>query len=274
MNDSLLGLGLHVLRLGVWLALLVALFVPLERVFALRPSAVLRRGIWQDVGFYFVSSLLPGLVVGVPLALLATGARAALPAPMTQWLGDLPVWGRVAIGLVLAEIGAYWGHRWSHEIPLLWRFHALHHEAEHMDFLVNTRAHPVDMVFTRLCALAPLYALGLAGPAQPQGGTVAALVLVIGAAWGFFIHANVRWRFGLLEHLIASPAFHHWHHTSQGRLDINYAPLLPWIDRLFGTLHLPRESWPETYGIAPTEPSEAATPSPRPAVEGAAHRPV
>jgi len=58
------------------------------------------------------------------------------------------------------DFGAYWGHRASHHIPFLWRFHAIHHSAEHMDWLVNTRAHPVDMVFTRLSGLVPVYRAG------------------------------------------------------------------------------------------------------------------
>ena len=67
------------------------------------------------------------------------------------------------------EIGYYWGHRWSHEIPFLWRFHSIHHSAEEIDFLVNTRAHPFDMVFGRFCGLVPMYVLGLGGPVGPVG---------------------------------------------------------------------------------------------------------
>jgi sterol desaturase/sphingolipid hydroxylase (fatty acid hydroxylase superfamily) len=67
--------------------------------------------------------------------------------------------------------------------------------------------------------------------------------------WGFFIHSNVRWRLGPLEWLIATPAFHHWHHTVGEQRDRNYAPMLPWIDRIFGTYHLPRNEWPSGYGI-------------------------
>lgn len=254
------GLGIGFARLCAWLALLAALFVPLERLFALYPQAVFRRAIWADLGFYFLNSLLPGFVLGLPLGLLASGVHAALPG-VVQAAESLPLWARLCLGLLVGEIGAYWGHRLTHVVPFLWQFHAVHHDAEHMDWLVNTRSHPVDMVFTRLCTLAPLYALGLGGPATLANSTVPALVLVIGSLWGFFVHANLRWRFGVLEHLVATPAFHHWHHTKEGPINRNYSSTLPWLDRVFGTYHLPREQWPDSYGITEA-PQEAA---PRPA---------
>jgi sterol desaturase/sphingolipid hydroxylase (fatty acid hydroxylase superfamily) len=84
------------------------------------------------------------------------------------------------------------------------------------------------------------------------------LVLVVGSAWGFFIYANLRWRFGPLEWLVATPAFHHWHHTNDGPAYVNknYAPMLPWIDRIFGTLYLPKDKRPEHYGIDSPIPSD------------------
>ena len=33
-----------------------------------------------------------------------------------------------------------------------------------MDWLVNTRAHPLDIVFVRLCGFIPMYALGQHNP--------------------------------------------------------------------------------------------------------------
>jgi sterol desaturase/sphingolipid hydroxylase (fatty acid hydroxylase superfamily) len=150
--------------------------------------------------------------------------------------------------MVVGEIVFYWGHRWSHEIPLLWRFHAIHHSARHINFLVNTRAHPVDLVFTRLCGLLLLQACGLASAVGGHPTLVPALVLFIGSLWSFFIHANVRWRLGPFEELIASPAFHHWHHTLDDHNDHNFAPMLPFMDRLFGTFYLPK-IWPSAYGI-------------------------
>src|ERR1019366_3559188 len=75
------------------------------------------------------------------------------------------------------------------------------------------------------------------------------LVILIGTLWGFFIHANERWRFGWLERLISSPGFHHWHHTNEGRISKNYAAMLPWMDKLFGTYYVPKNQWPVKYGI-------------------------
>lgn len=248
--------GTEVLRLAIWLVLLAAVFVPLERLFAVHPKMVRRPAVLADLGFYFLNSLLPSFVLSLPLALLATAVHAVIPAPVEDAISAAPIWARLCVGLVVGELGAYWGHRLTHMVPFLWQFHAVHHNAEHMDWLVNTRSHPVDMVFTRLCTLVPLYVLGLGSSAQVSGSTVPALVLVVGAAWGFLVHANVRWRFGLLEHLVASPAFHHWHHVKDGPVNRNFSSMLPWLDRVFGTFHLPVGQWPDSYGIKPMERAE------------------
>ena len=238
--------AIDVLRLALWLAVLAAVFVPLERWFALRAAPAWRRQSGVDLAYYFISSLLPAALLALPMALLAMALRHVLPDALSTWADAMPGWGRWGLALVIGEIGTYWGHRWSHEIPLLWRFHAVHHSAEHMDWLVNTRAHPVDMVFVRLCGLVPLYALGLL---QASTGKTQSVALAFATTfWGFCIHANLRWRFGWLEQLIATPAFHHWHHTRTEHIDRNYATMFPWMDRVFGTLHLPRQ-WPREYGV-------------------------
>ena len=242
--------ALQLFRLFVWLVLLTVIFAPLERLFALHPQKLFRKAILTDLGYYFLSSLMPSVLLGVPLAFVAWGVHHFVPSAVTMTVGGLPAWLRIAAALMVGDIGFYWGHRWSHEIPLLWRFHAIHHSAEHVDYLVNTRAHPVDMVFTRLCGLIPLYILGLAAPMRGSASVIPVLVLIVGSAWGFFVHANVRWRFGLLEWFISTPAFHHWHHTNDGPAFINknYAPMMPWVDRIFGTLYLPKTQ-PARYGI-------------------------
>jgi sterol desaturase/sphingolipid hydroxylase (fatty acid hydroxylase superfamily) len=64
------------------------------------------------------------------------------------------------------------------------------------------------------------------------------------------IHSNVRLRFGPLRFLLASPEFHHWHHSNDREArDKNFAGQLPFLDALFGSLHMPRGQMPRTYGM-------------------------
>jgi len=249
-----LVLLLPVLRACVWLVLLAVIFVPLERLFALHPQKIFRKAILTDVAYYFLSSLTVGFLLGVPLALVAWLVHRAIPGAFTSAVTAWPAWLRIVAALVVGEIGVYWGHRWSHEIPFLWGFHAIHHSAEHVDFLVSSRSHPVDLVFTRLCGLIPMYVLGLAAPLRGMAGLVPVLVLLLGTVWGFFIHANVGWRFGWLEWIVSTPHFHHWHHTQEDHINRNYASMLPIMDVLFGTSYLPKGHWPRKYGIQGTMP--------------------
>jgi sterol desaturase/sphingolipid hydroxylase (fatty acid hydroxylase superfamily) len=243
------ALLLQVLWVSLWLAILVVIFVPLERLFAVHSQNVFRKGILTDLGYYFLSTLLPALLLSAPVGLLAWAVNRALPASFLEVAAGLPFWARILAGLVAGEVGYYWGHRWSHQFPFLWRFHSIHHSAEQVDFMVSSRAHPVDMVFSRLCSLVPIYVLGLGRPVSAAGSEVPVLVVLISLVWGFFVHANLRWRFGPLEWLISTPAFHHWHHTRVGPINRNYSSTLPWLDWIFGTLYLPRHKWPESYGI-------------------------
>jgi sterol desaturase/sphingolipid hydroxylase (fatty acid hydroxylase superfamily) len=235
-------------RPTLWLIILVVIFVPLERIFAVQPQKILRKGIFTDLCYYFLSSLLPSVLLGAPLGLVAWTAHQAVPGEFLAATAALPLWARVFLGMVVGEIGYYWAHRWSHQIPFLWHFHAIHHSAEEVNFLVSSRAHPIDMVFGRFCSLVPIYVLGLGGPGTVSDSQVPVEVALIGIIWGFFIHANLRWRFGPLEWLVSTPAFHHWHHTRTGPINRNYSSTFPWLDRIFGTHYLPRE-FPESYGI-------------------------
>ncbi len=247
---QLLPFATDVFRLCIWLLLLLVIFVPLERLFGVHPLKIFRKSFPSDLVYYFLSGLLPKLLLIAPMALLAGALHAVVPVGLHSWVAGMSLWTRLLAALVVGELGFYWGHRWTHEIPLLWRFHAIHHSAEEIDWLVNTRAHPFDIVFVRLCGFVPMYALGLAQPLMGRRvDTVPLLIMLIATLWGFFIHANLRWRFGWLGLLISTPAFHHWHHTNDEHVNKNYAAMLPFMDKLFGTWYMPKKQWPAKYGI-------------------------
>ena len=239
------------LSLTVWLVLLTAIFVPLEWLFAVNRQPTLRKGLLADLGFYFMSGFVPSFVLAFPLATIAATAQQILPASYHLWVIGLPIWAQIAGGLVIGELGFYWGHRIMHQVPWLWKFHATHHEPQRMDWLINTRAHPIDIIFTRMCGLSLVAIAGLGSPGSGSGSLVPVVVLLAGTFWAFFIHSNLNISLGWFEHVVSSPRFHHWHHSRIDHPNHNFASVLPIYDRLFGTHHLPAEQWPPSYGIAP-----------------------
>lgn len=261
-------------RLALWLALLAAVFVPLERFFANPPRGA-KSPLPGEIGYYFLNNLLPAMLLAAPLALLAATSRKLLPDVWLSLLAATPFAIKLLISLFLSELCSYWGHRVSHEWPFLWQFHSRHHQPEQVNWLTNSHNHPIDILWARITALFPIYALGFAEPVAGRDNLIPILLLFFAAFWSFFIHANVRWRLGPLEHLIVTPAFHHWHHTNDEWRDHNYATLLPVMDRLFGTHHLPAE-FPPSYGIdnpadmaplLPFAPKAAPAAKPEPAAQ-------
>lgn len=254
LSPHVLSFLVDLVRLCIWLAILSAIFVPLERLFAVHPQKILRKGIAADLGYYYLNSLLPAVLMSAPLGFAAWAAHRLIPADVQATIAGAPFWARALAALLVGEIGVYWGHRWSHEIPWLWRFHAVHHSAEEVDFLVNTRAHPVDMVFGRLCGVIPIYVLGLGGPENAADNMLPVLITLTFTVWSFFIHANLRWRFGPLEWFVSTPHFHHWHHNLAAPAGRDHASILPFLDWCFGTFHLPKGEWPPAYGVKETMP--------------------
>ena len=231
------------------LAILAVIFVPLERLFALHPRRVLRQGWRTDVVHFLVNGSV--LRIGMLVSVVVIGGllRVFVPAPLRTAVATSPSWVQIAAGLAIATIGGYAGHRAAHEVPLLWRFHRVHHSIREMDWLAATHLHPVDETFTRSVAVLPLYALGFGRV------SLGAFVIVI-TLQAIFIHANVRMNFGPLRWVIGTPQFHHWHHAREPQAyNSNYAGEFPLLDALFGTLYFPANRWPAQYGVDATEPA-------------------
>jgi lathosterol oxidase len=238
-NGPFLGLDWFLLNLILY----SLVYVPLERAFAKHPEQGTFRDEWRtDLAYFFFNTLLiqvTSLLTLMPAMVLFDWAR--YPG-LVAWVSSWPLVLQVVGVLLVADFTQYWVHRAFHSVPWLWRFHAIHHSATSMDWLAGSRLHLVDAICTRAATYVPIYTLGFSEPAL-----FAYVVLVVIQAT--FIHANVRWELRNIGRVLATPRFHHWHHSAErAAVDKNFSVHTPLWDWLFGTYYLP-DRWPSAYGL-------------------------
>jgi sterol desaturase/sphingolipid hydroxylase (fatty acid hydroxylase superfamily)/rhodanese-related sulfurtransferase len=225
------------------------IFVPLERAFSLHKQKIFRTGWRTDVAYFFMGHFFGGTGTAISVFVTFSLLHQLINPTLQNRIADQPVWLQFVEAVVIADIGYYLAHKLLHTVPWLWKFHAVHHSIEQMDWLATVRVHPFDQIFTKTCQMIPLYFFGF----TPESLGV---YVIFSAAIAFFIHANFRVKFGVLRWVIATPEFHHWHHTQVPRVhNKNFAAQLPLLDWLFGTLYLPTRKMPQRYGVSELVPA-------------------
>ena len=220
------------------------LFVPLERLFPhVRDQTVLRDEWREDLFYYLVSSMFVQVLTFLTLAPAKVMTEYAHLGAIRAWVSGLPWLLQLALIMLLTDLAQYWVHRTFHRVPALWRFHAVHHSAQSLDWIAGARMHFIEVIVLRSLTATPMFALGF------QESAIQVYILIV-YVYSSFIHANIGWRFGKLETIVVVPRFHHWHHgIEKEAIDVNFAIHFPILDRLFGTHHMPADRWPTGYGI-------------------------
>jgi sterol desaturase/sphingolipid hydroxylase (fatty acid hydroxylase superfamily) len=183
------------------------------------------------------------LTVGLVLFYHANGASAgALLDRGHGPLSALPFAAQVAAYLLLADLGLYATHRAFHGAPL-WRYHAVHHSSEHLEWISAQRFHPFDLFWHAVFGDCVLLLLGI----SPR---VLVWLVPFTVGMSALTHANLDWDFGPLRAVLASPVYHRWHHTgaAQGG-SRNFAANFPVFDLIFGTYSRPAGQRPHRYGV-------------------------
>jgi sterol desaturase/sphingolipid hydroxylase (fatty acid hydroxylase superfamily) len=227
------------------------MFAPIERLFPHRADQRLFRTEWrEDLFYYLISSMMVQLITFLTLApsifiMATTGGFADFRAAIAS-----QPWALQFIEvMLLTDLAQYWFHRAFHRFPFLWGFHAVHHSAKSMDWLAGARMHFLEIVALRGLTSLPLMTLGFS-PSVMQA--YIAFVYI----YSSLVHANLRGDFNRLGQLFVTPRFHHWHHAiEEEAVDKNFAVHFPFLDRLFGTHHLPSGAWPSGYGVPEQVPN-------------------
>lgn len=186
-------------------------------------------GRWARVGRNLAlwlanAGLYPLLVL--PVSLAATGFHLGWrPEWWSGWLG-------LALDLVLLDLLIYWWHRANHVVPLLWRFHEVHHLDGFLDSSSALRFH-----FGEVLLSAAFRAVVIALFDLPIASILVFETIVLAAA--IFHHSNLALPAGLersLARLIITPSIHWVHHHAVRRdTDSNYGTLFSFWDPLFGS---------------------------------------
>jgi sterol desaturase/sphingolipid hydroxylase (fatty acid hydroxylase superfamily) len=160
---------------------------------------------------------------------------------------DLPPWLQVLAAFLLMDVSFYWWHRLNHTVPLLWRFHKVHHVDPDMDVTTSFRFHAVEVaVSTGFRALQ----IGLIGP------SILALALYQGVfqASTVFHHSNLRLpiRFeGFLNTVLVTPRMHGIHHSQViDESNANYGVVFRFWDWLHRSLRMDVPQARITIGVA------------------------
>ena len=182
-----------------------------------------------------------GLVVvdSVLLRLLYAGSAvsAALAVEARGWgvfneLPVLPHWAEILASVVMLDFAIYLQHALFHAVPLLWRFHRVHHSDHDFDVTTGVRFHPVEVLLSLLYKMAVIAVIG------PSAVAVLIFEVLLNAT-SLFNHGNLFIPAGLdrvLRWFLVTPDMHRVHHSPlRMETDSNYGFNVPWWDRLFGT---------------------------------------
>ena len=238
------------LQLFAWLLVCFAIFTPLAIFFPNNPrQALFRRGMITDLFYWFLgpfvySNFLHWFLFGFASLMLYDAIRVnSFVIGGFGMLSELSIALQCFIVFLLTDLLQYWAHRIFHEAPF-WKFHSIHHSSLEVDWLSTIRFHPVNYVAQILLPSFVVFTLGFSP-------TTFALIVPLNILYSAMVHANLRFTFGPLKYILASPVFHRWHHTlpSEGG-DKNFAPTFSFLDLLFGTFYMPAGRYPKPFGTA------------------------
>ena len=208
--------------------LAIAVAFALERS---RPHTRLRPAWRTNLGLFAIDSLVMTIICGACGWGVAAWA-ASRGLGLLAWAG-LDLGPAAVLGVLGLDAVSYGWHRANHRVPLLWRFHQVHHADTSFHVTTALRFHPGELLLALPVRLAAVVLLGV----PPEG------MLVFEAVFGvatllehgnFDLPRRVEHAF---QRTLVTPALHRRHHAaSWHELDTNFGTIFSLWDRLAGTL--------------------------------------
>ena len=179
----------------------------------------------RNLGLWAMNLGLSPLVV-LPLT---AAASAAAPSWRPEGWESLPA---LVLDLLVLDFLIYWWHRANHRIPLLWRFHAVHHLDNTLDTTSALRFHFGEVILSALFRGAGVFLFAI-----PFEHIIIFETVILVAT--IFHHSNLRLApqvESALSRIVITPGIHWVHHHAIRRdTDSNYGTLLVFWDHLFAS---------------------------------------
>ena len=200
---------------------------------------------WKiDAAFLFlVQTIFPKLFKYIVLLLVLRFIPEHATKFAVLWPHQWPILFQALLMMFISDLFRYWVHRWSHTIPFLWRFHAVHHALDKLYWLNTTRIHPIEKLIQLLVEVAPFIIVGVSKE-------VIALHLVIYGVNGFIRHSNIHFKYGYLNYIISTNELHRWHHSKLiQESNANYGSDTMIWDLVFRSFYWPKNRAVNELGV-------------------------
>lgn len=218
------------IRLGIFLSAFVALAL-WEWKWPKRVLTQSKLKRWfNNVALVLTSTLLVRIVV--PMAAVGAAYYAEQHhLGFTHHL-DFPLWLEFAVVLLLLDLSIYFQHAIFHVLPVMWRFHRVHHSDMDIDVSTGVRFHPVEILLSIFIKIILIVS---------WGAPVIAVILfeIVLNFMSMFTHSNIRLNERIervLRWFIVTPDMHRIHHSiKENETNSNFSFHLSLWDRIFGT---------------------------------------
>lgn len=158
---------------------------------------------------------------------------------------ELPLWAQITIAILLSDLLEWFSHMLTHKVPILWKFHQVHHSQQELNIFTEFREHPVDGIMRATIRFIPMLSL------EPEIAVWTFVGWSLFKAWqGHFIHGNVKTNLGWLRYVMISPQAHRIHHSiDQKHYDKNFGVTFSIWDQIFNTYYRKYDEYPQLLGI-------------------------
>ena len=235
------------LSLGVWI---LEVIVPWRK-----KQAIFRQDFWLDGFYLFFNYFLFSLIAYNAIANVAVlafndvlslfGVKNIIAFQIQSW----PKWVQLLTLLVVADFIQWNVHRIFHHVPMLWKFHQVHHSVKEMGFAAHLRFHWMESILYKTAQYIPLAMIGF-------GLKDFFIVYIFTTAIGHLNHSNLNVSYGPLKYILNNPKMHIWHHAKtlpDGANGVNYGITLSIWDYIFKTNYIPTNDANITLGFKDDE---------------------